>query len=154
MAARVRAGAVDALGPIASHWSYVSSVAVYADQSVGGDESQPIVDPLEGDVVDPEFYGPAKVACERTVQTLSHTLIARAGLLGGAGDRSDRSGYWVSRFALAGDEPVLVPDATDQPVQVLDARDLDHEKSLGLERERRAGLTREAELDLIRQLRS
>lgn len=117
-------GAVEALGHTSSHWSYVSSASVYADQGVGGAEEMPIFEPLEGDEADLESYGPAKAACEQIVQTLPHTLIARAGLLGGLGDRSDRFGYWVSRFALAGDEPVLVPDAPDQPVQILDARDL------------------------------
>ncbi|MGZ5366182.1 hypothetical protein [Aeromicrobium sp.] len=47
-----------------------------------------------------------------------------AGLLSGPGDRSDRFGYWVSLFELAGKGPVLVPDAPDQPTQTLDARDL------------------------------
>ncbi len=117
-------GAVDALGPISTHWTYVSSTSAYADQGVGGDEDQLILEPLGGDEADLESYGPAKVACEQIVQTLSHTLIARAGLLGGHGDRSDRFGYWVSRFALAGDGPVLVPDAPDQPTQTLAAQDL------------------------------
>ncbi len=117
-------GAVEALGPISSHWTYVSSGSIYADQSVGGDEDQPIHEPLKADQADWETYGPAKAACEEIVRTLPKTLIARAGLLGGAGDRSDRFGYWVSRFALAGDGPVLVPDAPDQPTQTLDAADL------------------------------
>lgn len=117
-------GAVKALGQVSSHWTYVSSVSVYADQSVGGDEDAPLLPPLGVDRADPEIYGEAKVACEQIVRKLSHPLIVRPGLLGGPGDRSDRLGYWVSRFALAGNGPVLVPDALDQPVQVLDARDL------------------------------
>lgn len=117
-------GAVEALGDVASHWTYVSSVSAYADQSVGGDEDAPLLEPLDADTADGENYGEAKVACEQIVGSLHHTLIARAGLLGGPGDRSDRFGYWVSRFALAGDEPVLVPDAPDQPTQTIDARDL------------------------------
>lgn len=116
--------AVEILGQVSSHWAYVSSGSVYADQSVGGDEDRPIHDPLEGDEADWSTYGPAKAACEQIVQSMPHTLIARAGLLGGAGDRSDRFGYWVSRFALAGDGPVLVPDVPHQPTQTLDARDL------------------------------
>lgn len=117
-------GAVEALGHVASHWTYVSSVSAYADQSVGGDEDAPLLEPLDADTADGENYGEAKVACERIVGSRHHTLIARAGLLGGPGDRSDRFGYWVSRFALAGEEPVLVPDAADQPTQTIDAYDL------------------------------
>jgi 2'-hydroxyisoflavone reductase len=116
-------GAVEALAHIASHWTYVSSVSAYADVREGGDEDAPLHEPLEADSADSETYGAAKVRCEQIVRTLPHTIIARAGLLAGPGDRSDRFGYWVSRFALAGDAPVLVPDAPKQPTQVIDARD-------------------------------
>lgn len=117
-------GAVEALGHVASHWTYVSSVSAYADLSIGGDEDSPLLEPLESAVAGGENYGAAKVACEQIVQSLPRTLVARAGLLAGPGDRSDRFGYWVSRFALAGDGPVLVPDAVDQPTRTIDARDL------------------------------
>jgi len=117
-------GAVEALGRIASHWTCVSSVSAYADPGASGDEDADLHEPLDSDAADWETYGQAKVRCEQIVQSLPHTLIARAGLLAGPGDRSDRFGYWVSRFALAGDQPVLVPDALDQPTQTIDARDL------------------------------
>ena len=117
-------GAVEALGTVASHWTYVSSGSAYLDQSVGGDEDAALAEPIDAEEAGWEDYPGAKVRCEQIVQTLPHTLIARAGLLGGPGDRSDRFGYWVSRFALAGDGPVLVPDSPRQPAQVLDARDL------------------------------
>lgn len=116
--------AVEALGHVASHWTYVSSVSAYADQRVGGDEDAALAQPLDAEEAGLDDYSGAKVRCERLVQTLPHVLIARAGLLGGPGDRSDRFGYWVSRFALAGDGPVLVPAALDQATQTIDARDL------------------------------
>jgi 2'-hydroxyisoflavone reductase len=116
--------AVAALGSAVGHWILVSTGSVYADQSVALTESSPVLAPLEGDEAGLEEYGEGKVACERAVQTLPHHLVVRAGLIGGPGDRSDRLGYYVARFALAGDEPVLVPDAAGQPMQVVDVRDL------------------------------
>ena len=74
-----------------------------------------------------EAYGPAKVACEEAVVAAmgaEHSALARAGLICGYGDRSDRFGYWPARVDRAGDgEPVLVPPR-DTPLQVIDVEDL------------------------------
>ncbi|AWB94250.1 reductase [Aeromicrobium chenweiae] len=116
--------AVAALGDLAAHWTLVSTGSVYADQSVALSEGSLLLPPLEADVADPEQYGEGKVACEASVRELPAHLVVRAGLIGGPGDRSDRYGYYVSRFAVAGDGPVLVPDVPTQPMQVIDVRDL------------------------------
>ena len=51
-------------------------------------------------------------------------LVARAGLIVGYGDRSDRFGYWPGRLArTAAGEPVLVPPL-DSWCQVVDVEDL------------------------------
>jgi 2'-hydroxyisoflavone reductase len=116
--------AVAALGGVAAHWTFVSTVSVYADQSGPLTETSPVLRAVDADEADPAEYGEGKVACEEAVAALRHHLIVRAGLIGGPGDRSDRLGYYVSRFALAADEDVLVPDVLDQPMQVVDVRDL------------------------------
>jgi 2'-hydroxyisoflavone reductase len=116
--------AVDVLGSTATHWTFVSTGSVYADQSGPLTEDSRLLDPLDGEAADPEQYGVGKVACEQTVRRLHRHLIVRAGLIGGPGDRSDRLGYYAARFALAGGEPVLVPGVADQPMQVIDVRDL------------------------------
>ncbi|MEV7397913.1 NAD-dependent epimerase/dehydratase family protein [Aeromicrobium sp. NPDC092404] len=116
--------AVDVLGPTTGHWTLVSTGSVYADQSGPLTEDSPVLEPLDGDVAGPDQYGEGKVACEQAVRRLGRHLIVRAGLIGGRGDRSDRLGHYVARFALADDGPVLVPGVADQPMQVIDVRDL------------------------------
>ncbi|MDQ0743680.1 2'-hydroxyisoflavone reductase [Clavibacter sp. B3I6] len=114
--------AVAALADRARHWTFVSTVSVYASvERPGDDETAALVDP-----VDLTQYGQAKVAAERAVTAAlaGRRMIVRPGLVVGPGDDSDRFGHWPARFALAGDGPVLVPDATGLRAQVVDARDL------------------------------
>ena len=115
----------------AAHYALVSSGSVYADQGQPGqDEDAPLLDPLESDVMETmETYGQAKAACEWAVQDglgPAGCLIVRAGLIGGPGDSSGRTGYWPLRFAgpSRDDGTVLVPDAPGMPTQVIDVRDL------------------------------
>ena len=106
----------------ARRWTLVSSVSVYASNSEpGADEAATVVEPINLD-----DHAHAKVAAERatTAAVGDRLLIARPGLIAGPDDPSDRFGYWVSRLALAGHEPILVPDVAARSVQFIDVRDL------------------------------
>ena len=115
-------GALASLAPVASHWTFVSTVSVYASHDVpSANESAELLEPVDlGD------YGQQKVAAERASLAAvgDRLLIARPGLIAGPGDGSDRFGYWVGRFALADDGPVLCPITANRDVQVIDVRDL------------------------------
>jgi 2'-hydroxyisoflavone reductase len=124
--AQVRS-ALAALAPRARHWAYVSSCSVYADNSrPGADETTALLERLDRDTAELADYGPAKVACEEACRAGvgDRLLVARAGLIGGFGDGSDRFGYWPWRFERAGAADVLVPDALDAPTQTIDVGDL------------------------------
>ena len=123
--------ALDTLGPTAGHWTFVSSINVYADAvTPGQDEDAPRQAPVRGGadalerIEHPHLYGGIKAACEDAVLEAAgdRALIVRSGLIVGPGDLSDRFGYWVARISRGG--RVVVPDVLDQPVQLVDVRDL------------------------------
>jgi nucleoside-diphosphate-sugar epimerase len=119
--------ALAALAEHTAHWTFVSSVSVYADEAtIGQDATAPVVEPrqVQGDASDPELYGAVKVAGENAVRDTigDRAFIVRPGLITGPGDNSDRFGYWPGRFSKGG--RVLVPEPSGMLTQFIDVRDL------------------------------
>ena len=112
--------ALDALAAHAAHWTLVSTVSVYADNSTpGADETAQLVEPQNL-----AEYPDAKVVAERAsaAKLGDRLLIARPGLIAGAGDPSDRLGYWPARLHRGGS--VLAPTMSQRFVQFIDVEDL------------------------------
>lgn len=107
-----------------SHWVFVSTINVYADNS--SPAMEPLVEAITADVdlaEDPDAYGPMKVACERLVTDgAASSMLVRPGLIVGPDDPTGRFSYWPERLARGGE--VLAPGAPDDVVQVIDVRDL------------------------------
>ena len=120
--------ALEVLAQRASHWTYVSSCSVYADNAGGPLDETAVTLGALGNGVEASLamYGEAKVACEdMCLAVLSSRLhICRPGLIGGPGDPSDRFGYWPARFARFSNDDVLVPDSPDAVTATIDVRDL------------------------------
>ena len=120
MSAEKLAGAV-------GHYTFISSLSVYAGFSqLGIDESAP-VGKLEDETVEEvngETYGPLKALCEQEAERAmpGRALILRPGLIVGPHDPTDRFTYWPHRVARGGE--VLAPGRPDKVVQFIDVRDL------------------------------
>lgn len=129
------------LADAVDHYTFISTISVYADQRGSNPEEAP-VGKLEDETVEEingKTYGPLKALCEQAAEAAmpGRVLTLRPGLIVGPHDPSDRFTYWPVRIARGGE--VLVPDTPDLPVQVIDARDL-AEWNLDLVEARRTGL--------------
>jgi 2'-hydroxyisoflavone reductase len=122
------------------HYTFVSSVSVYAElRAAGSDESEPVATITAEQLKEAEqvptgaratartygaMYGALKALCERAVERSmpGRVMNVRPGLIVGPDDYSDRFTYWVRRVAQGGE--VLAPGRPERRVRVIDARDL------------------------------
>lgn len=124
---RIVRRSAELLARAVDHYTFISSLSVYADTSHEGiDETAPV-----GTLADPaveqitgETYGPLKALCEQTVEQAlpGRALIIRPGLIVGPHDPTDRFTYWPHRVAQGGE--VIAPGRPARPIQFIDVRDL------------------------------
>jgi 2'-hydroxyisoflavone reductase len=119
---RVVRETIGALGDV-GHYTFVSSISVYADLSSPPTADSPVAE-LEEPTEDSEkAYGALKADCEDVVrEEFPNAFIPRPGLIVGPCDKTGRFTYWPQRLADGG--RVLVPSPPDAPAQVNDVRDL------------------------------
>jgi 2'-hydroxyisoflavone reductase len=105
-------------------YTFVSTVSVYADQSVPPVEGAAVAELTDPEDESLETYGARKAACEQVVEAAfgERAFVVRPGLIVGPHDPTDRFTYWPRRVAAGG--VVLGPGSPDDPVQFVDVRDL------------------------------
>jgi 2'-hydroxyisoflavone reductase len=109
------------------HYTFISSISVYADFSMEGiDESSPVSSLLDESVeeVTGETYGPLKALCEAAAENAmpGRVMNVRPGLIVGPHDPTDRFTYWPWRVDRGGE--VVAPAPPERRVQLIDVRDL------------------------------
>jgi nucleoside-diphosphate-sugar epimerase len=102
-------------------YAFVSSLNAYRNWPpgpIGPEDDEPTWDSNDDE------YGPIKADSERILARAlgERFLTARAGLIVGPHDPLYRLGWWLDRIARGG--RVVVPDALEQPIALVDARDL------------------------------
>lgn len=117
------------------HYLFISTISVYADGSKHGiDENSALAEykgkdamaetreTLVADIAN--LYGPLKALSEAEAhkQFGKNVTIVRPGYIVGPRDETDRFTYWPKRVSEGGE--ILVPGDGDDPIQVIDGRDL------------------------------
>lgn len=117
------------------HYMFISTVSVYADGSRHGiDENSPLAvykgkdamaetqESLRADIEG--LYGALKALSEAEVRKHfgERSTIVRPGYIVGPRDETDRFTYWPLRVAQGGE--MLVPGDGQDPIQIIDGRDL------------------------------
>lgn len=107
---------------------FISTGSVYDPEAMAAGEASEdcgrYAPETESEEITNETYGPLKVACEDlAVERFDDVVVVRPGIVAGPYDPTDRFTFWP-RLLAPGAPPLLVPRRPDQPVQVVDGRDL------------------------------
>jgi 2'-hydroxyisoflavone reductase len=124
---RVVRASADFLAGAVGHYTFISSLSVYADNAATGLDEEGAVGVLADPTIEEitgESYGPLKALSEQAAEAAmpGRVLNIRPGLIVGPNDPTDRFTYWPVRVARGGE--VVAPGDPDYAVQVIDVRDL------------------------------
>ncbi|NNB87462.1 epimerase [Corallococcus exiguus] len=124
---RIVKASAELLAPNVEQYVFISSISVYKEMTKSNLNESDAVGTIPDETteeVGETSYGPLKALCEKAAETAlpGRTLNIRPGLIVGPDDGSDRFTYWPLRVAKGGE--VLAPGDGEDPVQVIDARDL------------------------------
>ncbi len=126
---RMVKASAELLAPAVKQYVFISTISVYSDNSKPGfDESAPLhtlTDPGDENFgAGFERYGPGKAACEAAAEAAMPGRVTniRPGFIVGPRDTSARFLYWPVRARRGGE--ILLPGTPDDPMQVVDVRDL------------------------------
>ena len=126
---RMVKASAEMLAPNAKWYSFISSMSVYASTADRGMDETAAVGTITDTTVETmgqnfENYGPLKALCEQEAEKAftGRCASVRPGLIIGPGDPTDRFTYWPVRVDRGGE--VLAPGTPNDPIQVVDVRDL------------------------------
>lgn len=124
---RIVRESAELLANATNHYTFISTISVFADFSTPGLNEESLTGKLEDETVEAvsgETYGPLKALCEQAAEQAmpGRVLTIRPGLIVGPYDPTDRFTYWPHRVARGGE--VLAPGNPEKQVQFIDARDL------------------------------
>jgi 2'-hydroxyisoflavone reductase len=114
------------LAPTVGYCLFISSISAYAGFAKPNDEHSPtgkLADPDTEEITN-DTYGPMKALCEQySAEAFRGRIsVVRPGYIVGPLDRSDRFTYWPVRAARGGE--MLAPGTPQDPIQIIDVRDL------------------------------
>jgi 2'-hydroxyisoflavone reductase len=124
---RVVRASAELLSQSADHYTFISSLSVYAENHLHGVDESGKVATIEDETTEEvtgETYGALKALSEQAAEAAmpGRVLNIRPGLIVGRYDPTDRFTYWPYRVSLGGE--TLAPERPDYAVQVIDVRDL------------------------------
>ncbi|HXV40057.1 MAG TPA: NAD-dependent epimerase/dehydratase family protein [Steroidobacteraceae bacterium] len=116
----------DLLAPNTGYCLFISSISAYASFARPNDEDSAtgVLENPEQEEITNETYGPMKALCEQYTRDAwgARCSIVRPGYIVGPLDPTDRFTYYPVRVARGGE--MAVPGTPDDPVQIVDVRDL------------------------------